>query len=188
MSEYDFTDNLELIMKKIFELKKRKVLRLVTILIVGLVGIGLPIILYAEELMVKEETLLNAPAKAVWALVGGFQVLDRWHPAVVSSTLLGTGKEIGDIRVLTLNDNANIVERLEFYDDDAMTFRYQILESPLPVKNYRSSVTVKSAEDGKTIVIWQSSFKAEGASNDEAKKTISSIYLAGFELLAKLFN
>lgn len=185
MSGYDFVVNLELIMKKIFELKKRKVLHLVAILIVG---VGIPIILHAEELMVKEETLVNAQAKAVWALAGGFQVLDRWHPAVVSSTLLGTGKEIGDIRILTLKDNATIVERLEFYDDHAMTYRYQILESPLPVENYHASVTVKSAEDGMATVIWQSSFKAEGASDDEAKKIITDIYLAGFESLIELFK
>ena len=175
-------------MKRHFKHKRINILHVVIILIVGLVGAGLPVILHAEELVVKEETLIDAPAKAIWALVGGFKALDRWHPAVVSSTLLGTGKEIGDIRVLTLADNENIVERLEFYDDKTMTFRYRILESPLPVEGYHASVTVENAEDDRAIVIWQSSFNAKGVSDDEVKKIIRSIYMAGFESLIELFK
>ncbi len=180
--------NMEVTMKTNIVYKKLNVLYLVMFLITGIAGVMQPITVYAEELIVKETTHINAPAKAVWALVGGFKALDRWHPAIVSSTLLGTGTEIGDIRVLTLADNMEVVERLEFYDEHAMTFRYQILESPLPVDNYHASVTVKSAEDGMAIVIWQSSFKAADASNDEAKQIINNIYLAGFESLAELFK
>ena len=175
-------------MKKIIGLKSKTLLHLVIILKLSLVGMGIPMIIHAEELMVKEKILVNAPAKAVWAFIGGFKALDRWHPAVVSSTLLGTGKDIGDIRVLTLNDKENIVEKLEFYDDPTMSFRYQILESPLPVENYHASVTVKSTEDGMALVIWQSSFKAVGVSDDEVKNMISNIYLDGFKSLTQLYK
>ena len=132
--------------------------------------------LHAEQLKVKEKVLVNAPAKAVWALVGGFHVLDRWHPAVTASALLGTGKNSGDIRVLTLEDDVHIVEKLDVYDETTMSLQYAILESPLPVGKYHATITVKSIGNNETEVSWQSTFNAVGANNDEVKKIISDIY------------
>lgn len=102
--------------------------------------------------------------------------------------MLGTGKEVGDIRVLTLKNNLKIVEKLELYDENAMTLQYLILESPLPVENYHASLTVKNIDNKKTEVIWQSSFNAVGASKEEVKETISGIYMTGFNSLVRLFN
>lgn len=153
-----------------------------------LIGVGLTNNLWAEELKVEEKVALNASAEAVWALVGGFKALDRWHPDVAASVLIGTGKNAGDIRVLTLNNNKTIVERLETYDESAMYLQYRILESPLPIKNYIASITVKSIDENMAEVTWQSSFKAVDVSDDEAKKIISGIYLAGLNSLNKLFK
>lgn len=144
--------------------------------------------LHAEQLTVEEKVLVNAPAKAVWALIGGFQILDRWHPAVLTSTLLGTGKDVGNIRVLTLSKDVHIVEKMEFYDEAAMSFQYSILESPLPVKNYSATISVKSIADNKAEVIWKSKFNAANVSSDEVKKTISDIYLAGLNELITLYK
>ncbi len=170
------------------EAKKNIKLKLILMLILGLLAIVQPTSLLADEVMVEEKVLIDAPTKAVWALIGGFKAIDRWHPGVVASTLLGTGSEIGDIRVLTLNKELSIVEQLEFYDQNAMTLRYQILESPLPIANYHATLIAKDAAKGMTEIIWNSSFKAVGASDEEAKKIISDIYLAGFESLNDLFN
>ena len=144
--------------------------------------------LHAEQLMVEEKVLVDAPVKAVWALIGGFQALDRWHPAVHTSTLLGTGKNSGDIRVLNLGDNVHIVEKLEVYDETAMSLQYAILESPLPVGNYHATLTVKSLGNKETEVIWQSTFNAVGAGKDEVKKIISGIYLDGLNSLSTLYK
>jgi len=153
-----------------------------------LISIVCSVNLHAEQLMVEEKVLVNAPAEAVWALIGGFQALDRWHPAVLASTLLGNGKDEGDIRVLTLGDDVHIVEKLEVYDETTMSLQYAILESPLPVGNYHATITVKSIADNEAEVSWQSTFNAVGASNDEVKKIISDIYLAGLNSLIKLYK
>lgn len=153
-----------------------------------LIGLVCSMNLHAEQLIVEEKVLVNAPAKAVWALVGGFQALDRWHPAVLTSTLLGTGKDSGDIRVLALGEDVHIVEKLELYDETAMSLQYAILESPLPVGNYHATITVKSVGNNEAEVIWQSTFNAIGASNDEVKKIISDIYLAGLSALIALYK
>ncbi|MBT8123998.1 MAG: SRPBCC family protein [Gammaproteobacteria bacterium] len=153
-----------------------------------LISLGCSMNLHAEQLMVEEKILVNARANAVWALIGGFQALDRWHPGVLASTLLGTGKGAGDIRVLTLADDVHIVEKLELYDETAMSLQYAILESPLPVRNYHATITVKSVGNNEAEVIWQSTFNAVGASNNEVKKIISDIYLAGLNSLITLYK
>ena len=153
-----------------------------------LVLVGQSAGVWAEQINVKEKIVINASSHAVWAIVGGFNALDRWHPDVAESMLIGTGKAAGDIRVLTLINNETIVERLDSYNEDAMNFQYRIIESPLPVKNYVASVSVVSAGDHLTEVVWQSSFNAVNLSKDEVRKIISGIYITGLSSLNKLFE
>ena len=175
-------------MKHRFKVSKNRTKHVAVILVFLIISCGYSISLHAEPLTVEEKVLVNASAKAVWALIGGFQALDRWHPAVLESKLLGTGKSAGDIRVLVLGNDVHIVEKLESYDETAMSLRYSILESPLPVANYHAVLTVKSVANNEAEVIWQSSFNAAGASDDEVKKTISDIYMAGLSALATLYK
>ena len=138
--------------------------------------------------MVEEKIVLNESSKAVWALVGGFKALDRWHPGVIESTLMGTGREKGDIRILTLDNNDTIVERLDFYDENSMMLQYKILESPLPIENYTASITVTKKDENLTEVIWKSTFDAVNISDDEVKQIIRNIYMAGFQSLNDIFK
>ena len=175
-------------MKHQFKIRKNKIKHAAVTLGLLLICFGYSANLYADQVMVEEKVQVNAPAKAVWALIGGFQALDRWHPAVITTTLLGTGKGTGDIRVLTLGNDAQIVEKLELYDEAEMSLQYAILESPLPVGNYHATITVKSVGNDKAEVIWKSKFTAVGASNEEVKKIISDIYLAGLNALITLYK
>lgn len=95
---------------------------------------------------------------------------------------------MGDIRVLTLGDESSIIEKLEFYDEAAMSLQYVILESPLPVENYHATLTVKKVGNNEAEVIWQSTFNAVDESNDVVKKIISDIYLAGLDSLITLYK
>lgn len=149
---------------------------------------GLSNSLWADTLEVEEKIILPAPSKAVWALIGGFHALDRWHPDVATSTMIGTGKQAGDVRVLTLHNNERIVEKLDTYDEKTMSLRYRILESPLPIENYAASLSVTSIDNNMTVVIWKSSFNAAGASKEEAKQIISGIYITGLQSLKNLFK
>lgn len=175
-------------MKHQSKIRKHKIKHTAVILALLLISLGCSMNLHAEQLMVEEKVLVKAPAKAIWALIGGFQALDRWHPAVLACTLLGTGKDSGDIRVLTLGDDASIIEKLELYDETAMTLQYAILESPLPVGDYSATITVKSVGNNEAEVVWKSTFYAVGAGNDEVIKTISDIYLAGLNALIAIYK
>ncbi len=75
----------------------------------------------------------------IWEVVGGFCAIKTWHPAVAECE---ETKE-GDVtfRTLTLKDGAKIKEKLTGTEDLAYT--YEIVEGPLPVKNYSSKLWVE---------------------------------------------
>ena len=129
---------------------------------------------------------LGVPAEKVWDLIGGFNALPDWHPAVEKSEIEGEGH--GSIRTLHLAGGGEIRERLEQMDDEGKLYSYSIISSPLPVANYSATITVKESESGGSIIEWSSEFEAEGAPENEATKTIEGIYQAGFDNLSKMFG
>jgi hypothetical protein len=97
-------------------------------------------------------------------------------------------KDGAKIRTLTTKDGAVIVEKLTQWDDAGHAYGYAILESPLPVANYVSTIAVKDgAEAGTAAITWSSTFDPKGASEADASKVIGGIYDAGLSSLkAKL--
>ena len=135
---------------------------------------------------VSMQTTLAAPAGKVWQTVGDFNGLPRYVAAATKSEMQGRG--VGALRTLTLPDGAQIVERLESHDDDAMTLSYSIVSGPLPVENYLSTVKVRPLAEDRCEVSWSSTFEAAGVSEAEARGAIEGIYAMGFEGLHKLFD
>ena len=86
-------------------------------------------------------------------------------------------------RRLTTQDGGVLLEKLNDLDNDKMSYSYDIVESPLPVQGYSSTISVAD-EGGKAKVIWRSSFEPKGASAEEAAKVIGGIYDAGLESIA----
>ncbi|WP_415892119.1 SRPBCC family protein [Neptuniibacter sp. PT8_73] len=136
----------------------------------------------AGNIAVEESVKLNVKPSAVWALLGDYNGLYRWHPAVASSD------RDNKVRVLTLGNGAKITETLLSKDEGKRSYRYQIDKSPLPVSDYESEIQVKLDGQGGSIVVWSSSFNAAGASDAEAEKTIRGVYQAGLQNLDKLYN
>ena len=69
--------------------------------------------------------------------------------------------------------------------DDAMAWGYEIIESPLPVANYKATIAVADAGGGKVVVVWSSTF--EGTA-DGASAFIAGISTAGLDALAAKFG
>lgn len=119
-------------------------------------------------------------ADTVWAKIGDFCGIATWHPAVEKCALSADGKT----RTLSLKGGGTIVENLVKRDDAARYYTYSIVESPLPVANYLSTIGVSAAGAGSKIV-WTGKYDAKGASESDAKKVIDGIYQAGADVLAK---
>ena len=132
---------------------------------------------------IKLSATLPTAADDIWQLIGSFNALPDWHPAVEKSDLEDGGKQ----RRLTLAGGGEIVERLEAHADEDYTYTYSIVSSPLPVANYRSTVKIIPKDDGTSEVQWLGSFEPIGAEND-AVKTMQGIYQAGMDNLRKMFG
>ncbi len=131
---------------------------------------------------VSMSTKLNVSADEAWNLLGGFNALPDWHPAIEKSELT----EEGQIRTLSLAGGGKIVEKLEKIDAAARTYTYSIIDSPLPIANYVATITVRDTDEG-TVMDWSSEFTPVGAEN-EAMEVIQGIYQTGFDNLRKMFG
>jgi len=149
----------------------------------------------AKSLSAHEEVTINASAIKVWAKVSNFNDLGAWHPAVKATELVkGKNNKVGAERLLTLQDGGTIREKLLGYNAKAKTFKYSIIESVLPVSSYVSTLTVKAAGKGKSLVIWEGTFKRkdtadtpdEGQDDATAVKTITGVYRGGLDNLKKI--
>ena len=134
---------------------------------------------------VNMKTEVPVAADKLWELVGQFNGVPNWHPAVEKSEL----EEDGKVRRLTLVGGGSIVERLERVDDNEHLYRYSIVESPLPVADYVAEIRVHQNEEGTGSTIeWSSEFQPKDASVQQATEAIQGIYQTGFDNLKKLFG
>ena len=160
---------------------------------------------------VEEKITINAEPSQVWDVVKDFGNLQAWHPAVKSTESTG-GNEKGTRRTLTLQDGATIVEELQNFKEDKMTYKYAIkemssvgtvddhgesLEIPvIPVSKYISFITVK-AVDGGSEVSWKGKFYRvyhghhdvpDALGDDVAVKAVTDVYQAGLANLKSLLE
>lgn len=129
----------------------------------------------------KTLTVDASPAK-VWQVVGDFCGIGQWHPAVEKCA--PSMKDSKSLRTLSLKGGGTIVEEQLARDDKKMDYGYTILESPLPVSDYKSTLAVMPNGSGSKLV-WSGSFKAKGAPDAKAEEVIGGIYEAGLKGIAE---
>lgn len=126
---------------------------------------------------VTETTPVTATPDKVWAVIGGFCGIAKWHPAIEGCALSETGGKM--IRTLSLKGGGTIVEQQTGRDEATMKYSYTILESPLPVANYVSTIQVAPSGSAGSTITWTGEFEPKGASEAEAKGVIDGIYIKG---------
>ena len=124
-----------------------------------------------------DETKTEAERTALWAKIGGWCAISEWHPAIAKCE---TSKE-GDteFRTLTLKDGGVIKEKL--LETGTTSYKYEIMESPLPVKNYTAMFSVAPDDDDldEINVLWSATYDSNGADDKEARKVIDGIFKDG---------
>ncbi len=135
----------------------------------------------AAALEVSQSTTVAGKPEAVWKKIGSFCAIQEWHPVIAKCEEMDEGG--AHYQVLTTKDGAKIKEKLLSTTDGS--YSYEIIESPLPVQNYRSTISV-TGEGDQTKVDWKSSFEAKGASDKDAENVISGIYKAGLDKIATM--
>jgi hypothetical protein len=132
----------------------------------------------AFALEVKKRTEVPGVPQTIWAFAGAFCSIKDWHPAVADCQ--ETNEADVTYRTLTLKDGGKIKEKLT--DKDDTSYSYEIVESPLPVKNYKAKLWVEpDDEPERTAVYWAAEFDANGASDEDARKKINDILTAGIK-------
>jgi len=138
----------------------------------------------ANVIQVREKVELPVPADKAWEVIKDFNSWQTWHPALATDEITsGKGNTRGTIRVLTTKDGARITEQLLHYQPKVLSYTYKIIDGPLPVTDYVSTLQVRTSKSG-SVVTWNSHFKAkEGTSDEDAAKAIRGIYRAGLDSL-----
>jgi hypothetical protein len=131
---------------------------------------------------VREEGELGVSADEAWKVVGDFVGLIEGMGLPVEVE----GEGIGQTRKISMGP-APIVERLEERDEAAKKIVYSIVEGPLPVQNYVSTMQLSDAGEGRSKLTWSSTFEPVG---DEAaaKQIVSGIYDGGIKGLQGRFG
>ncbi|MEA1831408.1 SRPBCC family protein [Methylobacterium durans] len=136
----------------------------------------------ALALDVQKTTTIAAPPAKVWQTIGDFCGIGTWHPAVETCT--PSEKDGKAIRTLKLKGGGAIVEEQTSRDDKVMSYSYAILESPLPVSDYASTLAVAPEGSGSKVT-WSGSFSAKGVPDSVAKDVIEGIYAGGLKGIAE---
>lgn len=134
-------------------------------------------------LQVHVEADLAVSPAALWELVRDFGGVKRWTPEITSCELEGSG--VGAVRVVTMQ-GFTIRERLESLDEAARTLSYSIVEGPLPLKDYLSTMRISDGAAGGSHLIWSSTFEAAGIADDQATRLVTSVYRQGIAAFRKV--
>ena len=136
-------------------------------------------------------TVIDAPVAKVWAVIRDFNALPAWTPFAVESRIEQGAKadQIGCIRNFRLKDGGRIRERLLALSDYDFSTVYAILESPMPVENYVSTLRLFPVTDGdRSYAEWSADFDCRPEREAELVAHIGGgVFLAGLKALQSRF-
>jgi len=135
-------------------------------------------------LSVSEATELNVPADVVWKTLGDFGAADRYLDLVERCELQRRGSSTE--RLLHLRGGGLVHERLVLACPQDRALRYTIVDSPLPVADYVSTLRVDALDDAHCRVRWSATFDPQGVDERQARDAVASLYRMGFDGLRRL--
>jgi hypothetical protein len=133
-------------------------------------------------------SVIPSPIDRVWATIRDFNKFPSWHPAVCDSSIEENrpSDAVGCVRSLYLKSGRHFRERLLALSDREYLFTYAILESPLPMIEYVSTVRLRPVTDiDQTYAQWTCEFNCAPDVESELIKTVLSVYQSGFDSLAR---
>jgi hypothetical protein len=131
----------------------------------------------AMSKVISETITMHGSPEAVWAIAGDPGAIGEWVPALAESSY--SGHE----RVCTTGDGAEIRERVLAHSDADRSYTYEIVTSPMPLRSYRSTLTVHG-HDGHSHVTWEAELVAlEEAQEPELQAMFSQLYREGLATL-----
>lgn len=140
-----------------------------------------------------EAVTIDASAEKVWDTVKGWDGLHTLHPVFSATKILAGGLNVGSIRELTIKDGPKFTEELLSFDNAGQSPQYKIIESPLPMVDYLSTVRVLSLGENRSELAWMASWRRKArdgatAENDDraVAKFLTGAYQAGLQNVKKI--
>jgi len=123
-----------------------------------------------------------SPAEA-WEVIGAVGGVDKWFAPVITACRVEGDKRFCSTEAGDFMENILEVNHEEKY------LRYGIPQQPLmPVSNILGKMTVRKAEDGKTVIDWEWAFDVEDDKEAEAKTMLAEagqMGISGIEAFIK---
>ena len=134
-------------------------------------------------------TVINASADTVWSRIRDFNAMPQWHPGIADSRIENdqAADRVGCIRHFHTRDGGMIREQLLALSDFEYSFTYEILESPMGVTNYISTLQLTPVTDGgRCFAEWSAEFDCDPGREGELTQSIGQgVFQAGFDALKR---
>ena len=117
--------------------------------------------------------VFDHPADQVWAVISEFGSIHRALRGVAPARVEGSG--LGQDRIFP-TPAGDIVERLTWFDPNAMSHSYTIVASPLPLAHYVATVRLSPQGSDRTAIEWQGNFEPAGQTEEEAVTWATKTY------------
>lgn len=133
----------------------------------------------AQALTVNKSVEVAGAPQKVWAEIGDFCAIQKWHPNVVSCVVTKDGEIL--VRTVTLKSKASFKEKLTNQDD--LGYTYEAVETQLPVESLKSKFWAEAgANPDSTLISWEMDFEPKGnASPDQLTKLFDAVISEGFK-------
>jgi len=119
--------------------------------------------------------IINAPADAIWQVIGDFRAACQYLVMVIGCTVEGEG--IGALRTLTSADGSTIIERLEALDKVTHRLSYALL-TDTPFRNCLTTIAVRDLGQGQCELDWSATFQPAGLPASEAQEMLEGALAA----------
>ena len=131
-------------------------------------------------------SVIDAPVAQAWEAVRRFDAVAELLPFVESSPIEEDREPtaVGAVRVVTQTDGAVFREVLVAHSDADCFYSYTFVDSPIPVRDHRTTLRLRSITDGdRTLGEWSSRFVIAPDREAELVELMEKNFLAGMRAL-----
>lgn len=117
---------------------------------------------------------IEMSADALWRVLCDFGEVG-WLPG--NPDYESEGEGVGMIRTIRTPPLPTVRERLDAIDEENRAIHYRVLDgNPMPVDDYRASMKVVDLGEGRSRLVWSSTWEPKDVSEEKARKAVDGLY------------